>query len=138
MIVYELVNYLFVATEESLFIFLFLYFMMFLMTSLFALISWKYKHKQLKLLLIAYMVLYDVSSFVMPLLFRWWFAALLSVFYILITHKFYEKVSVDMHYKKMGEENDGSSQNELSVVFLSSFVSFMIGLVLFLRNSLIG
>lgn len=138
MIVYELVNYLFVATEESLFIFLFLYFMMFLMMSFFALISWKYKHKQLKLLLIAYMVLYDVNSFVMPLLFRWWVAALLSVFSILIIHKFYEKVSVDMHYKKMGEENNGSSQNELSVVFLSSFVSFMIGLVLFLRNSLIG
>ena len=138
MIVYELVNYLFVATEESLYVFLILYSMMLLMVGVFALISWKYKHKELKLLLIAYMVLYDVNSFVMPLLFRWWFAALLSVFSILIIHKFYEKVSVDTHYKKMGEENDGSSQNELSVVFLSSFVSFMIGLVLFLRNSLIG
>ncbi len=135
---FELVNYLFVATDESLFIFLILYFMMFLMAGIFTLISWKYKHKQLKLLLISYMVLYDVNSFVIPLLFRWWFAALLCFFSILIIHKYYEKSSVDMHYKQIGEENNGSDQNELSVVFLSSFVSFMIGLVVFYKITLIG
>lgn len=138
MIVYEVVNYLFVATEETLLIFLILYLIMFLMVGIFVLVSRKYKQKQLKLILFAYMVLYDINSFVIPLLFRWWFAALLCFFSILIIHNFYEKPSVDMHYKQIEEKNNDSVKNELSVVFLSSSVSFMIGLVVFYKNSLIG
>ena len=138
MIVYEVVNYLFVATEETLLIFLILYLIMFLMVGIFVLVSRKYKQKQLKLILFAYMLLYDINSFVIPLLFRWWFAALLCFFSILIIHNFYEKPSVDMHYKQIEEKNNASVKNELSVVFLSSSVSFMIGLVVFYKNSLIG
>ncbi len=108
------------------------------MVGIFVLVSRKYKQKQLKLILFAYMVLYDINSFVIPLLFRWWFAALLCFFSILIIHNFYEKPSVDMHYKQIEEKNNDSVQNELSVVFLSSSVSFMIGLVVFYKNSLIG
>lgn len=129
--------YLVVAGETEVTIILISFTLLFIMCTVFALICRKNKKVQLKLLSISYLILYEVLSFVLPLFLVWWLAAILTVVLILIGREYYEKQSIIMHFKQIGEDSDYKSHiNQLSVIFSMAFISYMCGLLVFLEINL--
>ncbi len=134
----DIIFYLIVIDELTITISLILIILLFLMIFIFFLISHKNKSKQLKLLRISYMILYDVISFILPLIFVWWFALLLDIILIFIIRAFYEKQSIVMHFNEVGTESEQYKIyiSKLPIVLVSAFISYISGMWLFISINL--
>ena len=110
----------------------------FFVTAIFAIVSKKKMSVELRLLNIAYMFLYDAITFILPLLFVWWFSALLSVVSVFLVRKYYEKQSLILHFKKIGEDEEHYKDyiSEPLAVISSCIISYMCGIVCFLGTNL--
>ena len=135
----DVIFYLIVVTDTAFGITQILIVFLFLLAIIFTCVSHIKKQIQLKLLSIAYMVLYDVISFILPLFFVWWLAALFSIILIIVIRHFYEKQSILLHLKQTGKtENYDKHLSRLHIVVPSTFISYMCGLLVFIRITQIG
>lgn len=133
----NIVDHLIVATETTFAIIIATIIFTFFITVTFAIISQK-KKITLRLLNIAYMILYDAVSFILPLLLVWWLSALLSVVLIFLVRKYYEKQSLILYLKQIDAEEDRYKEyiSKPLAVISSCIISYMFGLVCFLGISL--
>lgn len=133
----NIVDHLIVATETTFAIIIATIIFTFFITVTFAIISQK-KKITLRLLNIAYMLLYDAVSFILPLLLVWWLSALLSVVLIFLVRKYYEKQSLILYLKQIDAEEERYKEyiSKPLAVISSCIISYMFGLVCFLGISL--
>lgn len=134
----NIVGNLIVATETTFSIIIATIIFTFFMAVIFAIISQKKKKVTLRLLSIAYMVLYDAVSFILPLLLVWWLSALLSVVLIFLLRKYYEKQSLILYLKQIDAEEECYKEyiSKPLAVISSCIISYMCGLVCFFGTSL--
>lgn len=111
----------------------------FFLTVIFVIVSKMKKSIEPRLLNIAYMVLYNAIAFILPLLFVWWFSALLSVVSVFLARKYYEKQSLILYFKKINEneEHYKAYLSDPIAVISVCIISYICGIVCFLGTTII-
>lgn len=109
------------------------------LTVIFVIVSKMKKSIEPRLLNIAYMVLYNAIAFILPLLFVWWFSALLSVVSVFLARKYYEKQSLILYFKKTNEneEHYKAYLSDPIAVISVCIISYICGIVCFLGTTII-
>lgn len=134
----DMIFYLIIVNDITITVILSLMILLFCLAIIFLLLCYKNKDRQLKFLLVCYMIVYDVISFILPLIFVWWLAVLIDFLLIFVIRQFYEKQSIIMHFKQIDKNDDYKKYiSKLTVVLPSSFISFMCGLLLYFSITLI-